>query len=131
VKPPLARFSCTISLQAAFRLPQALILQTLSQNYLNFHKKNKSCRHERNRERDVSNIWGDVVGESALTRITPWNPMLWRWYNGTRIGYVNRAMERETFSRWLTGGGLRTSIARINGNANRPLIYVRAKGYPR
>lgn len=45
-------------------------------------------------------------------------------HEGRRIGYVNRAL-RHMIHVWLRSGSLVAAIHRLNGNQDRPLVYVR------
>ncbi|MER2514657.1 MAG: hypothetical protein ABTQ25_19975 [Nitrosomonas ureae] len=44
--------------------------------------------------------------------------------HGREIGYVNRAF-RETLHRWLEKYRVSTTIEKLNGKPERPLVYVR------
>jgi hypothetical protein len=46
--------------------------------------------------------------------------------NGRKIGYVNRILS-PTFSQWLQRRPVRGNVDRINGRADRPLVYVFAE----
>lgn len=44
-------------------------------------------------------------------------------HNGETIGYVNRAL-RAVFRRWLTERTVEARVERLNGKADRPLVYL-------
>jgi len=73
---------------------------------------------------DVSNL---SVGDAVEFEIDTNNPVdhdsVGVMHNGTRIGYVNRAI-RDVFRQWLNSGMVKAKIERINGKPDRPLVYL-------
>lgn len=68
------------------------------------------------------------VGEPVSFELDAGNPVdsdaMAVFYEGQRIGYVNRAM-RQTVRAWLENHTVNASVYRLNGKPQRPIIYVK------
>ena len=80
------------------------------------------------RHEGVTDLESIAIGDHIEVKPDHDNPVdfdaLALTHQGTKIGYVNRAL-RQTFYGWMSHGQLTLIVVKKNGKPHRPLIYLR------